>query len=295
MAKKLLMVRVVIFAAIIVFAASCSAKTPCGKIACAKSSDGELISYNAFGSGDVTLVFVHGWNCDSRYWRQQVPYFAKKYQVVTVDLAGHGHSEQTRKVYSLESFAQDVNAVVRQLDAKKAILIGHSMSGEIVAKASTLMPGPVLGIIGVDTIQNVEDTMPQEQFDKMLTGMKTDFKGTVKNFVEPMLGEDMKPELRKWIIDDMSAAPPNVAMSAFKEYVQKFENKGIVNLFKEVKVPVRCVNADLWPTNPEVNRKYIASYNVVFMKNAGHFLMLERPAEFNKLLHNSIKEILKQK
>jgi pimeloyl-ACP methyl ester carboxylesterase len=295
MAKKLLMGRVVIFTVIVVFAASCSALTVYGNIGCAKSLDGELISYSVFGKGDITLVFVHGWSCDSRYWREQVPYFAKKYQVVTLDLAGHGNSGQDRQVYSLESFAQDVNAVIRQLDAKKVILIGHSMGGEIVAKAATLMPGRVIGIIGVDTIQNVEDTMPKEEFDKMITGMKTDFKGTVKNFVESMLGKDMKPELKKWIIDDMSAAPPNVAMSAFKEYVKKFENKGIANLLKEVKVPVRCINADLWLTNPEVNRKYIASYNVVFMKNAGHFIMLERPAEFNKLLHRSIKEILKQK
>jgi pimeloyl-ACP methyl ester carboxylesterase len=295
MAKKSLTGRVVIFAAIIALTASCSALACFGNIGCAKSFDGELISYSVFGKGDITLVFVHGWSCDSRYWQCQIPYFAQKYQVVIIDLAGHGNSGQGRQVYSLESFGEDVKAVVEKLDAKKVILIGHSMSGEIVAKAATLMPGPAIGIIGVDTIQNVEDTMPQEQFDKIISGMKTDFKGTVKNFVEPMLGKNMNPELKQWIIDDMSAAPPNVAASAFKEYVEKFENKGIANLFKEVKVPVRCVNADLWPTNPEVNRKYIAFYNVVFMKNAGHFIQLERPAEFNKLLHHSIKEILKQK
>jgi pimeloyl-ACP methyl ester carboxylesterase len=295
MTKKLLMGWVLIFAVIVVLATSCSVLTVYGNIGCAKSFDGEPISYSVFGKADSTLVFVHGWSCDSRYWQYQIPYFANKYQVVTIDLAGHGNSGQGRQVYSLESFAEDVKAVVEKLDAKKVILIGHSMSGEIVAKASTLMPGTVIGIIGVDTIQNVEDTMPQEQFDKMLTGMKTDFKATVRNFVESMLGKNMKPELKKWIIDDMSAAPPNVAASAFKEYVEKFENKGIANLFKEVKVPVRCVNADLWPTNPEINRKYIASYDVVFMKNAGHFIQLERPDEFNKLLHQSIREILKQK
>ncbi|MDD5328350.1 MAG: alpha/beta hydrolase [Phycisphaerae bacterium] len=295
MAKKTLTSRVITFAAIIVLAASCSTLACYGNIGCAKSFDSELISYSVFGKGDITLVFVHGWSCDSRYWRYQIPYFARKYQVVTIDLAGHGNSGQGRQVYSLESFSEDIKAVVEKLDAKKVILIGHSMSGEIVAKASTLMPGRVIGVIGVDTIQNVEDTMPEEQFDTMTTGMKTDFKGTVKNFVESMLGKDMKPELKQWIIDDMSAAPPNVATSAFVEYVEKFENKGIANLFKEVKVPVRCVNADLWPTNPEVNRKYIASYNVVFMKNAGHFIQLERPDEFNKLLHRSIKEILGQK
>jgi pimeloyl-ACP methyl ester carboxylesterase len=82
-------------------------------------------------------------------------------------------------------------------------------------------------------------------------------------------------------------------MSAFKEYVTKFENKGIANIFKKVKVPVRCVNADLWSTNPEANRKYMSSFDVVIMKGAGHFLMLERPDEFNNLLNRSIKEIIR--
>jgi pimeloyl-ACP methyl ester carboxylesterase len=248
-----------------------------------------------FGKGDVTLVFVHGWSGDSRYWRYQIPYFYKKYRIVTVDLAGHGNSEQNRKVYSLEAFGQDIKAVVEDVNAKKVILIGHSMSGEIVAEAARLMPDRVIGIIGADSIQNVEDTMPKEQFKQMVDGFQKDFKGEVKNFVEPMFGKDIKPELKKWIIDDISCEPPYVAISAFKEYVTKFENKGIANIFKEVKVPVRCVNTDLWPTNPEVNRKYMTSFDVVFMKGAGHFVMLERPDEFNKLLSRSIKEILKRK
>jgi pimeloyl-ACP methyl ester carboxylesterase len=67
----------------------------------------------------------------------------------------------------------------------------------------------------------------------------------------------------------------------------------MANLFKQVKVPVRCVNADLWPTNPEVNRKYMSSFEVTIIKGAGHFVMLERPREFNEKLNNYIKEIIK--
>jgi len=126
----------------------------------------------------------------------------------------------------------------------------------------------------------------------MVDGFQKDFKGEVKNFVGPMLG-NLKPELKKWIMDDISCEPSYIAISAFKEYVEKFENKGMVNLFKEVKVPVRCVNADLWPTNPEVNRKYMSSFDVTIIKGAGHFIMLERPKEFNKKLDDSIKEIIK--
>ncbi|MGA2916429.1 MAG: alpha/beta hydrolase [Sedimentisphaerales bacterium] len=286
--------QVVLFAAVMVFVSFCSAMTPYGNVGCDRSFDGELISYSVFGGGDVTLVFVHGWSCDSRYWREQIPYFAKKYRVVVLDLAGHGNSSQTREVYSLESFGQDVRAVVEELDAKKVILIGHSMGGGVIAEAAKLMPNRVIGLIGVDTLQNVEDSMSREDVARIVDGFKKDFKSEVRAFVEPMLPKDVNPELKKWIIDDISSEPPNIAISAFEEYITKFDNKAMANTFREIKAPVRCVNADLWPTSVEVNRRYMSSFDVTIIKGAGHFVMLERPDEFNKLLNRSIKEIIRK-
>jgi len=243
------------------------------------------------------LVFVHGWSCDSRYWREQVPYFAGKYKVVAVDLAGHGHSSQNRKIYSVESFGQDVNAVMEDLDAKKVILIGHSFGGEIVAEAARLAPERVIGIIGVDTLHNLEESFSREEASKLmgLEGFKKDFKSSVKTFVEPMMAAGVEPELKKWIIDDMSSAPPGVGISALEEYTGTIADKEMINVFKEVKAPVICINADLWPTNIEANRRYMQSFDVKIMKGAGHFLMLERPEEFNKLLNRSIEEILEHR
>jgi len=279
-----------------VFIASCAQKRPGEQVRCARSKDGEIISYNVYGEGEVTLLFVHGWSCDSRYWREQVPYFAKKYQVVTIDLAGHGHSSQSRKIYSQESFAQDVNAVIEAIDARKVILVGHSFGGEIVSEAARLAPKQVIGIIGVDTLQNVEQWYSREQASELIgiDGFKTDFKASVKVFVEGMLGKNIKPELKEWIIDDMSSAPPNVGISALEEYIGTIADRKMISVFKEVKVPVICINADMWPTNVEVNRRYMSSFDVSIIKGTGHFLMLERPVEFNKLLNRSIEEIIRE-
>lgn len=285
--------RAILFAAAMVFITSCSTKAPFGQSRCVESFDGEMISYNVYGSGDVTLLLVHGWSCDSRYWREQIPYFAKKYKVVTVDLAGHGHSGQNRKIYSVESFGQDVNAVMEDIDARKVILIGHSFGGEITAEAARLAPKKVIGIIGVDTLHNVEESFSKEEASKLIgiDGFKKDFKASVKGFVEQMLSKDIKPELKEWIIDDMSSAPPSVAISALEEYTGTIADKKMINVFKEVKAPVICINADLWPTNIEANRRYMQSFDVAIMKGVGHFPMLERPDEFNKLLERSIGEI----
>ena len=284
--------REVLLALALVFIASCSQKAPTGKTHCIKSSDGEIISYNVYGKGEVTLVFVHGWSCDSRYWREQVTYFAQGYQVVTIDLAGHGESEQSREVYSQEGFGQDIKAVVEELDAKKVILIGHSMGGGVIAQAAKLLPDRTIGLIGVDTLHNVADDVSKEQIAQIVDGFKKDFKAYMRVFVEQMMVFGIDPELKEWIIDDISSAPQKVAMSALEQYMSWVYEKKTAEIFWEIKAPVRCVNADLWPTNIEVNRRYMQSFDVKIMKDVGHFLMLERPDEFNKLLNRSIKEII---
>ena len=49
------------------------------------SEDGTPISYEIYGAGEPTLVFVHGWSCDARYWRAQLPYFSKNHRVVAIN------------------------------------------------------------------------------------------------------------------------------------------------------------------------------------------------------------------
>jgi pimeloyl-ACP methyl ester carboxylesterase len=286
---------VVLFAMVMVLAVSCSTLPQNGQDRYAKSSDGEQISYTVYGTGDIALLFVHGWSCDSRYWREQVPHFAEEYRVITMDLAGHGNSGQQRKVYSLDGFAQDVKAVIEAVGPKQVILIGHSFGGEIVASAARSEPEKVIGIIGADTLHNLDETFSKEEGCKLigLDGFKKDFKPAVREFVKQMMGKDVRPELSNWILSDMSSAPPQAAISALEEYVGAIADKKTINIFREVKVPVICINADLWPTHIEANRRYMMSFDVKIMKGAGHFLMLERPEEFNRLLDSSIKEIIK--
>ena len=281
---------------VVAILSSCGAATKCEQLKYVKSSDRELISYSVSGRGNLTLVFIHGWSCDSRYWREQVPYFAKKYKVVTIDLAGHGHSGVERKIYSLKEFAEDVKAVVDDIGAQQVILIGHSMGGGVIARAAILMPKRVIGLVGVDTLQNVESViMSDEDINSIIEGYKKDFRNTVKPFVEEMIAEETDSELKKWIISDMSAAPVKVGISAFQEFAGTFKNGGMAKIFDEINVPVRCLNADLWPTDVEANRRHMRSFDVEIMKGLGHFLMLASPDEFNRRLNTIINEILKKR
>src|SRR5438874_9374588 len=105
-----------------------------------RSADGVPIHYETRGQGEPALVFVHGWAIDSRYWDAQVPVFARDHRVVTLDLAGHGRSGRDRKDWTVAAFGQDVRAVVEALKLPKVVLIGHSMSGNVILAAARAMP-----------------------------------------------------------------------------------------------------------------------------------------------------------
>ncbi len=148
-----------------------------------KSEDGTTISYEVYGEGDVSLVFIHGWSCDSRYWQNQISTFSKKYKVVLVDLAGHGHSGTTRETYSMKAFGEDVQAVVEKTGSNNVILIGHSMGGAVIAQTALLIPQKVKGLIAVDAYHNIEYPLSQEGFDMMVAPMRNDFQSGARHFV----------------------------------------------------------------------------------------------------------------
>ncbi|MGK2905343.1 MAG: alpha/beta fold hydrolase [Desulfuromonadales bacterium] len=261
----------------------------------ALSFDSERIAYDVVGKGKTALIFIHGWSCDGRYWQKQIPVFAREYQVITVDLAGHGHSSLDRSEFSMLSFANDVKAIIEKENIDRAILIGHSMGGGVIAEAASLMPGKVVGIVGVDTLQNVAERTPQSVIDEVTKPFETDFKSAAQNFVSPMFPEGSNQQLVNWVKEDMSSAPKEIALNAFRNYMGQYVTGEAALVFKNITVPVVSINARLWPTAPEENRKHIKNYQLLYIEGTGHFPMLEKPEEFNILLKQAINAIESKK
>ena len=63
-------------------------------------------------------------------------------------------------------------------------------------------------------------------------------------------------------------------------------------IFEKIHSPVMTVNGDLWPINYEANRRHMFSFDAIVLKGADHFLMMNRPEEFNPALEKAIQRIL---
>lgn len=84
-----------------------------------------------FNNSDKTLVFLHGWGQNIQMMLPIAKPFAKSNNILIIDLPGHGRSEEPKTVWSLEDYADMVNALIKELKLKNIILIGHSFGGKI--------------------------------------------------------------------------------------------------------------------------------------------------------------------
>ena len=251
------------------------------------SADGVMIHYEVVGEGEPTLVFVHGWSCDRSYWKEQIEEFAKTYRVVAVDMGGHGESGLGREDWTMEAFGADVASVINELNSSKVVLIGHSLAGSVIIEAAQQLPGKVIGLIGVDTYQNLEMKLTPEQVADFTDPFKADFVAAMDGFVRHFFLENADSVLVDYIVSDMSKAPPEVAISAAESYF----STNIAEVLKEVRVPIRAINSDMTPTEMETNRKHASSFEMKSVTGIGHFIPQEDPATFNRLLHETLDEL----
>jgi pimeloyl-ACP methyl ester carboxylesterase len=250
--------------------------------------DGSSIHYRVYGQGEPAIVFIHGWSCDSGYWDTQLNDFAARYTVVTLDLAGHGRSEEARrKDWSMASFGADVAAVIRDAGLGRVVLVGSSMGGTVALEAAQRLPGQVIGIVGVDTFRDLAAPYPKDLTEPLLAGLRADFPKSVSEFVGGnFFTEQSDPIVKKWIVEDMAAAPPGVAIPAMEALLAM----DYANLLAELDLPVVAVNAAGSPTDEAAIRRLEPRFRVVKIDGVGHFPMLEQPQLFNRVLDRIVTE-----
>lgn len=255
--------------------------------------DGAKLVYEEVGSDEPALVFIHCWSCNREYWRGQVKDLSQDFRLVLIDLPGHGESKPGEKIPdTVEKMAQQVVAVLDHLDLKESILVGSSMGGPIALEVARQRPKRVRGVIGVDTLQNAEFKFPKEMMEEAAAKMEADYARALREMMPRMFTPKSNPKIVEWAIAESQKSDPKVTIPLLRN----FEKTDLKKLFKGAKVPIRSVNA--LPYSPEaqktdvaVNRKY-ADFDVIEMAGVGHFLMLEKPKEFNAQLRRAIQAVL---
>jgi len=267
--------------------ASGNAQIKTGK---ATTRDGVEIVYSAAGQGEPSLLFIHGGFADRSFWSNQMTAFAPHHRVVAIDLAGHGDSGRNRKVWGIVPFAEDIRAVAEKENLRRLVILGNSLGGPIAVEAARIMPGRVIAVVPVDTLQRLGEQMPASWAAERAKAFRENFSETMKQMVRALFHPDVDPALYKRAEERMlNNTPPEIA-AAIMESLGGYD---MTNSLKQLRIPIRCINGDLFPTSIEANRKVYPDFDAIVLKHIGHYPMLESPSRFNQSLEKILKEVAK--
>src|SRR5688572_18262742 len=173
------------------------------------------------GNGTQPMLFAHGFGCDQNMWRYIAKEFEADYKVILFDYVGAGHSDlaayDETRYSTLQGYADDVLEIVRALDLREIIFVGHSVSSMIGVLAANEEPDRFEQLILIGpSPRYINDEQyvggfERKDIDGLLEMMDTNFIGWA-NFLAPAIMKNPeRPELGGELTESFCSTDPVIA------------------------------------------------------------------------------------
>jgi pimeloyl-ACP methyl ester carboxylesterase len=243
--------------------------------------EGKQVHYLDTGGAGPAIVLVHGWASDSRAWRAQIKSLAPRARVIAVDLPGHGQSQAPGSEFSMDLFAKATAAVMDQAGVEGAVLVGHSNGTPVIRQFYRLFPGRTQALVAVDgPLKQMLSDAVVEQMKPRLS--EDNFRDTVAAMIDGMPGDGLAQAARAEI-KTMAVAQPHAAVLGGLLAAADAE----IWRPDPIDAPLLLILAE----QPSWNEEYLGfvkqlapNAEIHVLPGVSHFIMVERPAEFDSLL-----------
>ncbi|MFK5879813.1 MAG: alpha/beta hydrolase [Flavobacteriaceae bacterium] len=154
------------------------------------------INYSSIGNGSA-IVLLHGFLENSFMWDDIIPHLSKRNKVITVDLFGHGKSENLGYIHTMEEQATMVKALLKMLNIRKATLIGHSMGGYVALAFAELFPKNTKGICLMNSTAYPDTAEKKINRDRAIEVVKQNHQTFVRLSIPLLFSEENQTTLKK--------------------------------------------------------------------------------------------------
>ncbi len=215
--------------------------------------DGTKIFYKDLGKGQA-IFFHHGWPLSSEDWDAQMMYFLEKgFRVIAHDRRGHGRSSQTFKGNDMDTYAADVAEIVKHLDLKNVIHIGHSTGGgEAIRYATKYGKERVSKVVLISAVtpymiadENNPEGIPLAVFDAIRHNTQHNRAQFFKDFSIPFYGYNREDaEIKIGVQENWWRQGMMGGIKAQYDCIKAFSETNFTEELNKIDVPVLILHGD---------------------------------------------------
>lgn len=267
------------------------------------------IAYTETGSGSKTLVFIHGLANFKGVWQNNITKLSKNYRCIALDLPGNGHSSNGDYKYSMFFYAECVKQFIDKLNLTDVVLVGHSMGGQVALVLSLRFPHLVnkLVLVAASGLEYFTE------FDKMMINNSMQFgqlfstnEQNLESAIHSSFYNFDKLAIKNLVNDAKEFIPIHSSVKwqrMVKESISAMLNEQVQQFLPSLTKQTLIIFGDndamipnklLHPTESiqSIAKKanaLISSSLVEIIKNAGHFVQIEKSAEVNAAIEEFLK------
>lgn len=239
-----------------------------------------------------TLFFIHGAGGSLTHWSNQIEYFKDKYNIVAIDLLGHGKSQQPqstkqKNLYTFDELAADIQAVFNRYQTSKNYILGHSYGGVFASYLAINNQSKIEKLILVAPL-----AFPIVPFRARLLQLPSVLIGIYQQYLlKYFIKFGFSANIGQEIISNELARLQAISIPVMKSLIAGIYKVPNIDL-SQIKIPTLAI---LSKKDTLIKAKDILNYykkinNIRFIEvnNSNHVIILEQPEKINQLIEKFI-------
>jgi len=238
------------------------------------------IRFKEEGKGRA-IILVHGFLENLEVWNKFSKDLSKQYRVISLDLPGHGRSENIAYVHTMEEMAECVRELMKTLRLRKVFMVGHSMGGYVALAFAELFPDNLKGLCLFHSTALADTPEKRKDRDRAIETVKKNHKKFARQLASKLFADENLKRLKKEIakFKDIASSTSKRGIIAGLEGMKIRKNREVVLKFAPYPVLIIAGKKDAVIPHESLlqQAKLPEQSELILLEKSGHMGFMEEP------------------